>query len=219
LAETAQVGEPAAARRGPETREAINRAAVDLFARLGYHATSMRALAAAAEVQPAAIYHWYPGKEAILVHLQDDFMEQLTARVVAAIAEQEVPALKLAAAVREHVVYHGLHTSEAFVTDSEIRALADDPRRALIAKRDSYQALFGGLIRAGIGDGTLRASDVDVATYAILLQCTGVALWFDPAGPLTLDEVAELHVELVLGALGADRGLIAAAVGPGMEGG
>ena len=43
------------ARRGPETREAILEAAVDLFAQLGYHATSMRAIAAAAGVQPAAI--------------------------------------------------------------------------------------------------------------------------------------------------------------------
>ena len=199
-------------RRGPETREAIHRAAIDLFAKLGYHATSMRALAAAAEVQPAAIYHWYPSKEAILIHLQDDFMEQLTARVTAAMDEQEQAAMKLAAAVREHVVYHGLHASEAFVTDSEIRALADEPRRALIAKRDDYQAMFGGLIRDGIRDGTLRTSDVHVATYAILLQCTGVALWFHPDGPLGLDEVAELHVELVLGSLQADQALIGEAI-------
>ena len=75
-------------RRGPETREAIHRAAIELFAKLGYHATSMRALAAAADVQPAAIYHWYPSKEAILIQLQDDFMEQLTARVLAAMDEQ-----------------------------------------------------------------------------------------------------------------------------------
>ena len=199
-------------RRGPETREAIHRAAIDLFAKLGYHATSMRALAAAADVQPAAIYHWYPSKEAILIHLQDDFMEQLTARVTAAMDEQEQAATKLAAAVREHVVYHGLHTSEAFVTDSEIRALADEPRRELIAKRDDYQAIFSGLIAAGIDEGSLRASDVDVATYAILLQCTGIALWFDADGPLGLDEVAALHVDLVLGSLHADRSRIDAAI-------
>ena len=59
------------------------------------------------------------------------------------------------------------------------------------------------MIRDGIRDGSLRTSDVHVATYAILLQCTGVALWFDPAGPLGLEEVAELHVELVLGSLQA----------------
>ena len=199
-------------RRGPETREAIHAAAIDLFARLGYHATSMRALAAAADVQPAAIYHWYPNKEAILIQLQDDFMEQLTVRVHAAMDRQDRPALKLAAAVREHVVYHGLHTDEAFVTDSEIRALADGPRKTLIEKRDAYQATFAALINDGIGDRSLRSSDVPVATYAILLQCTGVALWFKPDGPLGLDQVADLHVELVLGSVGASAELIAEAI-------
>jgi AcrR family transcriptional regulator len=202
----------APARRGPETRAAIDRAAIELFARRGYHATSMRTLAAAARVQPAAIYHWYPNKEAILVGLQDDFMDRLTERVVAAIARQEPPALRLAAAVREHVVFHGVHRLAAFVTDSEIRALTEAPRNALIARRDAYQTVFRDLIRDGIRDGSLRSSDAMVATYAILLQCTGVALWFDPSGPLKLEQVAELHVELVLGSLGASAELITEAV-------
>jgi len=199
-------------RRGPATREAIHAAALELFARLGYHATSMRAIAAAARVQPAAIYHWYSSKEAILVSLQDDFMERLTANVVAAMERHDRPALRLAAAVREHVVFHGLHPRAAFVTDSEIRALTEAPRRELIAKRDDYQAIFSATIRDGIRDGSLRASDAHVATYAILLQCTGVALWFDPRGPLKLEQVAELHVELVLGSLQASAELISEAI-------
>jgi AcrR family transcriptional regulator len=206
-------------RRGPATREAIHAAAVELFARLGYHATSMRAIAAAAKVQPAAIYHWYPSKEAILVGLQDEFMEGLTTEVEAAMAMQERPALKLAAAVREHVVFHGLHRREAFVTDSEIRALGEGPRRALIAQRDAYQDTFIELIRDGIRDGSLQASDARVAAYAILLQCTGVALWFDAEGPHGLDEVADLHVELVLGALRASAQLIDEATGGGVDAG
>jgi AcrR family transcriptional regulator len=205
-------GRRAPARRGPETREAIHEAAVELFAQRGYHATSMRAIASAARVQPAAIYHWYPSKEEILIQLQDDFMERLTDKVVAAVARHERPALRLAAAVREHVVFHGLHTRAAFVTDSEIRALTEGPRRALIARRDDYQARFSEMIRDGIRDGSLRTSDVHVATYAILLQCTGVALWFDAAGPLKLEQVAELHIELVLGSLQASAELIGEAI-------
>jgi hypothetical protein len=127
-------------------------------------------------------------------------------------ARHDRPALRLAAAVREHVVFHGLHSKAAFVTDSEIRALTEGPRRALIAQRDDYQAIFSEQIRDGIRDGSLRASDARVATYAILLQCTGVALWFDPAGPLRVEEVAELHVELVLGSLQAASELIAEAI-------
>jgi AcrR family transcriptional regulator len=200
-------------RRGPETREAIHRAALELFARRGYHATSMRAIASAARVRPAAIYHWYPSKESILIQLQDDFMERLTEKVEAAMDRHDRPALRLAAAVREHVVFHGLHRRAAFVTDSEIRALAAGPRRELIAKRDGYQAIFNEMIADGIRDGSLCASDPDVATYAILLQCTGVALWFDPRARLELERVAELHVELVLGSLQASEALIAEAIG------
>ena len=200
------------ARRGPETREAIDRAAIELFAERGYNATPMRAIAAAAGVQPAAIYHWYESKEAILVHLQDDFMDRLTTKLLAAMERQDRPVLRLAAAVREHVVFHGLHRRAAFVTDSEIRALADEPRKALIAQRDAYQEIFGAMIRAGVEDGSLKTSNPDVATYAILLQCTGVALWFDPRGSLSLDEVADLHVELVLASLRAPVRLIGRAV-------
>jgi TetR/AcrR family transcriptional regulator, cholesterol catabolism regulator len=172
----------------------------------------MRAIAAEAHVQPAAIYHHYASKEEILVRLQDDFMERLTERVVEALERHQRPALRLAAAVREHVVFHGHHTRAAFVTDSEIRALNEAPRAALIAQRDEYQRMFSGMIRDGIRDGSLRTSDVHVATYAILLQCTGVALWFDPTGPLSIEEVAELHVELVLGSLQASAELIAEAI-------
>lgn len=214
MAETAGTIDAAAAgaRRGTATREAIDAAALELFAELGYHATSMRAIAAAAGVQPAAIYHWYPSKEAILVGFQDEFMDRLGERVEEAVAAQDDPALRLAAAVREHVVYHGEHPREAFVTDSEIRALAGPPRDALIAQRDAYQERFVQMIAAGVEAGSLSASDARVAAFAILLECTGVALWFDPAGELALDRVAGLHVELVLRSLGAERELIERAV-------
>jgi len=199
-------------RRGAGTRDGIEAAAVDLFARRGYHATSMRAIAEAAGIQPAAIYHWFPAKESILIQLQNDFMERLTEAVTAAMAQVDSSALRLAAAVREHVVYHGLHPREAFVTDSEIRALSGEPREVLLGRRDGYQEMFRSLIVGGIKAGDLRAADPAVATYAILLQCTGVALWYQPEGPLELDRIADLHVELVLGSLGADEELISEAV-------
>jgi AcrR family transcriptional regulator len=194
------------------TGDAILEAAVELFARRGYHATSMRDIAAAVEVRAAGIYHWYPGKETILITLQDAFIADLTTEVMAAVERHQRPEARMAAAVREHVVFHGLNTRAAFVTDSEIRALSPRNRELLVSKRDAYQDLFIGLIEDGVRSGVFTVSEVRIAAYAILLECTGVALWFDPAGPRTLDEVAEIHIELVLGSLGANRRTIAAAV-------
>ncbi len=205
---------PAASRTNTSsnTGDAILEAAVELFAQRGYHATSMRDIAAAVSVRAAGIYHWYESKEAILVKLQESFLVDLTAVVVEAVGRHRRPESRLAAAVREHVVFHGLHSRAAFVTDSEIRALSPANRRAVVAKRDAYQDLFIELIEDGVRAKAFAVSDVRIASYAILLQCTGVAVWFDPAGSRTLDEVAEIHIELVLGSLGASRRAVAAAI-------
>ncbi len=55
-------------------------------------------------------------------------MERLTEQGRGGDRAARRPALRLAAAVREHVVFHGIHRREAFVTDSEIRALTEGPR-------------------------------------------------------------------------------------------
>ena len=200
------VGQPS------NTGEAILEAALELMEQRGYHATSMRDIAAAVDVRAAGIYHWYESKEAILVKLQDDFMAELTGVVVAAIERQSSPEARMAAAVGAHVRFHGLHSRAAFVTDSEIRALSPRNRTLLIAKRDAYQARFVELIEDGVSSGAFTVPEVRVAAFAILLQCTGVALWYDPQGRLSLDEVTEIHIELALASLGARRRAIAAAI-------
>lgn len=187
-------------------------AALELMEQRGYHATSMRDIAAAVNIRAAGLYHWYPSKEAVLVKLQNDFMAELTDEVTAAIDRQTSCEARMAAAVRAHVRFHGLNPRAAFVTDSEIRALSPQNRELLIAKRDAYQARFVVLIEDGVRSGTFTVSEVRVAAYAILLQCTGVAMWFDPHGNLTLDQVTEAHIELVLGALGTRRRSIPVAI-------
>ena len=133
---------PRAAAR-PETREAIDRAAVELFARLGYHATSMRAIAAAAQVQPAAIYHWYPSKEAILVQLQDDFMERLTeqrrGRDGAPASAPRCGSPRRSASTSSSTASTGRRRSSPTARSGRS---TDGPRAALIAKRDDYQEML-----------------------------------------------------------------------------
>ena len=91
-----------------------------------------------------------------------------------------------------------------------------EPREQL--ERRVVDRLAGLGARAGQDSSSSSGVCSRVATYAILLQCTGVALWFDPRGPLSLDEVAELHVELVLGSLQASRELVAEAIESGRVG-
>src|SRR5690349_20384572 len=62
-----------------DTRRAILDAALDLFSERGYHATSVRALAAGAGVRESAIYHYFASKEAILDGLIAGFQDERNA--------------------------------------------------------------------------------------------------------------------------------------------
>ncbi|HEY8821373.1 MAG TPA: TetR family transcriptional regulator [Dermatophilaceae bacterium] len=51
---------------GPDTREQILTAAGELFSELGFERTTMRAVAARADVDPALIHHFFVNKEGLL---------------------------------------------------------------------------------------------------------------------------------------------------------
>lgn len=67
--------------RGLETQEKILAAASDLFSTVGYSATSMNAIAQAADVRVASIYHAFATKEVLLAAVvektSDNFFETL----------------------------------------------------------------------------------------------------------------------------------------------
>ena len=67
-----------------EQREAIVARAAELFARQGYHATSMNQLAEAAGLSKATLYHYYRDKDALLVHIADGHVSRLQALVAEA---------------------------------------------------------------------------------------------------------------------------------------
>ena len=64
---------------GEKTEAAIREAAVDLIARHGYEAVSMRQLAAEVGVQAAALYRYFPTKEDLLFALMEEHMRELVA--------------------------------------------------------------------------------------------------------------------------------------------
>jgi AcrR family transcriptional regulator len=187
-----------------DTRATIEKVALELFERFGYHATTMRMIANGANVRSASLYYWYPGKEALLLSLINRFLDDLNREVAEAVAGETEPVRRLAAAVRAHVLFHGRNRLAAVVTDTELRGLDEENRREVTAMRDAYQERFFELIEDGIGSGALRTRWPRVATYITLLTATSVDIWFRADGPLSLDDVAEAHVEFILGGLRLD---------------
>ena len=92
------------ARTDPESRRStILDAAFTLFAERGYHAVTMREIAAAVGGSTGVLYHWFPGKEAIFDALLEREVARLVRDAVDAVPESDHREARLAAWVDRHV--------------------------------------------------------------------------------------------------------------------
>lgn len=189
-------------RGGGRTERDIYRAAVDLIFERGYHGSSLRTVAAAVGVQMSSFYYYFPSKQDLLVEIMTRSMEELIAAVESEVASADPePEQRLCAAIRGHILFHAERRKEAFILDSEVRALERTGRRLVVKLRDRYEEIFAEVLEEGAARGALDVPDVKLVVFALLAMCTGVASWYQPGGRLTLESIAEIYADLTLNGL------------------
>ena len=198
-------------------RRAIEDVASELFRTHGYAATSVRDIARALDIQGASLYAHVTSKEDVLWAIVDRAATRFEAAAEAAIQERTTPGMTrpaaradpitaLAALVRAHVLVIAADPGAAGVFVHEWRALGPERRRTILARRDAYEARFRELIERGMADGVFEMTDPVIASTTILSALNGLPAWYDPAGRLSPDRVADHLVDLVLRMLqGASR--------------
>jgi AcrR family transcriptional regulator len=184
-------------------RQAIEDVASDLFRERGYAATSVRDIARALSVQGASLYAHVTSKEDVLWAIVDRSASRFETAAAAAEREAEAsrpgdPVAALAALVRAHVEVLTSDVAEAGVFVHEWRALGSARRAAILDRRDTYEGRFRGRIQDGMAVGAFAMTDPEVAAATLLSALNGVANWYDPAGRLPADRIADHLVDLSL---------------------
>lgn len=167
-------------------------AAIDCFMKWGYHGTSMRRIAHAANVSVAGVYHYYDSKEQMLIAILDSTMDELTAQVEAVRAElaAEDPATRFAGIVEELAYYHATSTAKAFIGASEMRSVPEPDRSRIAERRRSVQYMIDVEAHAAAEAGAFSVPNLTIACRVVANMCTSLAQWYDPAGPVAPREVA-----------------------------
>lgn len=189
---------------GPRSRyPEIRAAALDLFTRLGYRATTMADIGAAVGVRGPSLYKHVASKQDLLADIMTTTMDNLLARHRAAVASSEDRAERLRRAAEAHVRYHARHRQEAFVGNREIRSLQEPHLSRVLARRAEYESCFRGLVADGVAAGVFRAPSPRLVSYAVLDMGIGVATWYREDGELSEDAVAWRYGEFALRVAGA----------------
>lgn len=183
---------------GPKVRAA----ALGLFAREGYAAVSMRAIAAEVGVQAGALYLYTPDKQTLLFDLMRDHLLDL--RAAWSVVDQPEDAIaRLDAFARFHIALHLARPEAVFIAYMELRSLAPDNFAAIEALRRDYEDALEAILRDGVAAGQFRVPDTKLATLAIIAMLTGVTTWYREGGRLSRDDVASIYAGMTLRAVGA----------------
>ncbi len=184
-------------RSGAQTREAIQRAAVEVFAERGYPAASVRAIAGRLGIKAGSLYNHYPSKQDILFGIMSDNMAALLAGLDECTKGKD-PEDALRSSITHHVLFHRDNAMAAFVADSELRSLEPEYHRKIVQMRKDYEHAIQRLIERGQQDGTFRDGPAAAMSYAIISACSGVATWFRATGVHSINQVAETFADLFL---------------------
>ncbi|MCY0147776.1 TetR/AcrR family transcriptional regulator [Hoeflea sp. G2-23] len=182
---------------GAETAEKLRNVALELFARSGYAAVSMRAIAAETGVQAGAIYNHFPTKQDLLNELLQVHMETLLAAWAEAERPELAPAEALEHFVRFHIRYHLDRSREVFISYMELRSLENENFSMIERLRRQYEQVPRAILERGAKDGSFDIIDPQISTMAIIAMLNGMTTWFRENGRLSLDEIEAIYVRLV----------------------
>ena len=183
---------------GERTEAAIRDAALRLIARQGYEALSMRRLAEEVGLGAAALYRYFPNKQAILFRLLESHMRELLAAWAAARPSPARPAPeRLEAFTRFHIRHHLPRPDGVFLSYMELRSLDPGNFARIEALRRAYEDDLTAILADGRAEGTVAAGEPKVAARAIIAMLTGITTWYRADGPLSSARIEDIYWGMV----------------------
>jgi AcrR family transcriptional regulator len=187
-----------------DRRSQILQMAGHLFSQRGYHATSIRDLAKALNLQGGSLYAHIASKEELLLEV----VRQAAARFqdVLNSLPQAGPKEKMVALVKGHLRVIAEELPRATVFFHEWKHLSPPLLEEAKALRDRYEEGVQRVIAEGVEQGVFRVANLRLATLFVLSALNWTYQWYRPEGPMSLEELAEAYAQMVLKALGAEEG-------------
>lgn len=182
-----------------KTLRKLQEAALVGFGERGYHGVSIRELAEAAGVRVSSIYSHVSAKEDLLLELMVVGHEEHNARLRAALlSSQPDPRAQMEALVKAHVTMHATYPLLTRVNNKELHALSPENAARVMAVRHDSEQMFVDVMDRGVAEGVFHTRDAWITMAAIGGMGIRVAEWFDPAGSIGIDEVADQYAEIAL---------------------
>jgi AcrR family transcriptional regulator len=190
------------------TRERILETADALFMERGYPGTSVQQIAKRVGITPAALYWYFESKEAIFATVLEDAHVAFLDRMESAATASE-PTARLYQTVYAHVLSQlegggpRSSTTTTFTIAQLVRSLPARSAERIRGLQIRYLQFVESILDAGAASGAFTVDHVTTTAFAVINLAEYVITWFQPDGPLSVPEAADLHGVLALRMAGA----------------
>jgi AcrR family transcriptional regulator len=189
--------------KAERTRARLIEVARRLFQEHGSDEVTVRAIAAAANIEAGSIYYHFASRDEIMRAVLEsgvDGARRAVMRAIEDVGTDSSPLVRLRAALGAHFKYT---LKEHFSSRlKSIRRLPKRLREQHMAQEREYAAIFTGLLREAERKGLLRPGfDLSVVRMLAMGALTWAAEWFDPEGEKSADEVADELMRVMSGGI------------------
>ena len=183
----------------PARQQLIIDAARQEFAERGFGAASIRDIAQRAGMSMSALYHYFPGKQDLLVAILEEGTTAYFEACARALGEVgDDPAERLEALVTATVRFRTEYPVKSSITLTEERSLDPENLKRYRERTARCTRQFQEVIEAGVDAGLFHTPYPDDARRGIIAMCNAIAQWYRPEGELTQDSLVEHYVSLAL---------------------
>ncbi len=184
-------------------RSLILDAAAAEFAEVGYERATLERIGDRVGLSKASVYYYVQdGKPQLLADLVVRVLEQAESRVAELTTDDAGPLARLRAFLTAHIEVAN-NTPEGRLLSENLEALMTSDSAAEFRHR--HEQSLTAIIDDGVAAGLFRDLPRRPVVKLIISALNTVHMWHDPAGTLSLENVIDVALALVLTGLEEDR--------------
>ena len=177
-------------RRDPDSkREAVLHVAVRMFLERGFWRTSLSDVAEKLNITKPALYHYFHNKEEIYLECYRRGISLIQANLDRLRTHGGNGLEKVTGFIHNYAIVIASDFGRCVVRQDD-RELTQEARAEVRSYKRQVDRCLRSFIEEGVKDGTIRSCNVKLTAFSIAGAVNSLALWFEPGGDLTAEQVA-----------------------------
>ncbi|WP_062198986.1 TetR/AcrR family transcriptional regulator [Massilibacterium senegalense] len=176
--------------------------AIDLFEKNGYHGVTVDRIVAESNTSKGGFYHNFKSKDELLYDIHDLFISYVLQKANEAYENYTTPTERLCAIIQSFTKVFDMYKPHITVFYQENTYLKEEYEQKINEKRDLYKQIIFKVIEEGIESGVFRKElPREIIGMSIIGMVNWTYKWFNTSGPMTIDEIAAVFIDLILHSL------------------